>query len=376
MMLLLIVMLIIEGTWSVHLYHSWPFVIIVTIAAVLMAVAGVFEMRAQAWIGALSHFGLCFVLLGGMQGAVVRENAKMVVDSHASERVAYGENGESIVLPFAIQLKDFRIDYYDDGKKPKQYTSTLEISPCSNSDSGLTSGSIAVSTSVNHPAKVDGWWIYQFDYDRSQQDFVVLQVVRDPLLPMVYVGFVLMVIGALLQVIRAWHSWKVIPAALVVTAIFTAASLARIELGTLVPALRSLWFFPHVLIYMVAYSLLAIALVLSIISLCSNSDSGLCSNSAAVASKLFTTVSAFLLIGMLCGAFWAKDAWGDYWTWDPKECWAAVTWLITVVSNHIPAKKKWHTFIMIVITFAAIQVTWYGVNYLPSAQYSMHTYNR
>lgn len=91
---------------------------------------------------------------------------------------------------------------------------------------------------------------------------------------------------------------------------------------------------------------------------------------------LFTTASAFLLIGMLCGAVWAKDAWGDYWTWDAKECWAAVTWLITVVGSHTPAKTKWHTLVVIVITFAAMQITWYGVNYLPSAEYSMHTYNK
>lgn len=377
MMLLLIVLLIVEGTWAVHLYHSWPFVIVVSVAAILMGIAGLYELKNRVWIAALSHFGLCFVLLGGMQGAVVKTDAKMVVDSHASERVAYGEKGESVVLPFAIQLNDFRIDYYEDGVKPKQYTSSLEVK--SEKGEVKSEKGKVVSCSVNHPAKVDGWWIYQFDYDHAQQDFVVLQVVRDPLLPMVYAGFVLMLIGALLQVLRAWHSWKVIPATIVITAIFTAASLARIELGTLVPALRSLWFFPHVLIYMVAYSVLAIALVLSLVGLCSSRmKDKKYANCTTVASQLFTTASALLLTGMLCGAFWAKDAWGDYWTWDAKECWAAVTWLISVAGMHVPSNrnKHWHTFITILLTFAAIQVTWYGVNYLPSAQYSLHTYNK
>ena len=36
---------------------------------------------------------------------------------------------------------------------------------------------------------------------------------------------------------------------------------------------------------------------------------------------------AFLTIGMLFGALWAKEAWGHYWNWDPKETWAAATWL-------------------------------------------------
>lgn len=365
-MLLLILMLIAEGTWAVHIYHSWPFVSVVMLAALLMGIAGLYEMKSRRWTGAISHFGLCFVLLGSMQGAVVREDVKMVVDRHASERVAYEDNGKSVVLPFAIQLKEFRIDYYDNGRSPKQYTSSL-----------LIDGK-EMTTRVNHPAKVDGWWIYQFDYDHAQEDFVVLQLVRDPWLPMVYAGFALMVIGAFLQVRRAWHSWKVIPATIVFTAIFTAASLARIELGTLVPALRSLWFFPHVLIYMVAYSLLAIALVLSVVGLFhKKTGNSFFASSSAVASKLLVTTSALLLIGMLCGAVWAKDAWGDYWTWDPKECWAAVTWLVTVVGSHLPGgkSKRRHTFFVILITFAAIQVTWYGVNYLPSAQYSMHTYN-
>ena len=40
---------------------------------------------------------------------------------------------------------------------------------------------------------------------------------------------------------------------------------------------------------------------------------------------------AFLTIGMLFGALWAKEAWGHYWSWDPKETWAAITWLAYLV---------------------------------------------
>lgn len=77
---------------------------------------------------------------------------------------------------------------------------------------------------------------------------------------------------------------------------------------------------------------------------------------------------------MMCGAVWAQQAWGDYWTWDVKECWAAATWLLTVAGSHVPGKKLKLTFA--VIAFLAMQMTWYGVNYLPSAAQSLHTYNR
>ena len=77
------------------------------------------------------------------------------------------------------------------------------------------------------------------------------------------------------------------------------------------------------------------------------------------------------------GAVWAKQAWGNYWAWDSKENWAAVTWLIYVSYLHIrfryPTKLKLAIIIM-TLGFIALQITWYGVNYLPAAQKSMHTY--
>lgn len=422
-MLLLILMLMVEGTWAVPLHRTWPAVLLMLMAAGLLAVAGVSDLRRKRWMAAMSHIGLFLVLMGGMLGAVVKTDVKMVVDSHASERVAYTDRGEPYVLPFSLRLRSFRIDYYPDGHSPKQYTSRLETSSTpgthetSRTSSTPTRDTLSlfwkkvshsdgkgafIEASVNHPAVFHGWWLYQSDYDHAQQDFVIIQLVRDPWLPMVYAGFVLMLLGALMQTRRAWHSWKVWPAVAVLALVFAAASLARIELGTLVPALRSFWFFPHILVYMIAYSLLAITLLFALLNFIFPEKIG---NQFSIYQKALTTVSALLLIGMLCGAVWAKDAWGDYWTWDAKECWAAVTWLITVLGSHVKSSKgtssstlgtpktssnpdhssplapsgergrgKGALFVLLA-TFLAMQITWYGVNYLPSAQYSMHTYN-
>ena len=100
---------------------------------------------------------------------------------------------------------------------------------------------------------------------------------------------------------------------------------------------------------------------------------------------LLQTSSCLLLIGMLCGAVWAKQAWGDYWTWDPKECWALATWMLTLIGMHLKTKsdnpKVQKTMLVlllvfVLLSFAAMQMTWYGVNYLPSAELSLHTYGR
>jgi ABC-type transport system involved in cytochrome c biogenesis permease subunit len=82
---------------------------------------------------------------------------------------------------------------------------------------------------------------------------------------------------------------------------------------------------------------------------------------------------------MLTGALWAKQAWGDYWSWDAKESWAAATWLIYLLSIHLLRLKRGSRAVVcavIVVAFLSLQMCWYGVNYLPSAKQSVHTYNR
>ena len=89
--------------------------------------------------------------------------------------------------------------------------------------------------------------------------------------------------------------------------------------------------------------------------------------------------TAFLTIGMLFGALWAKEAWGHYWSWDPKETWAAATWLGNLLYIHFrfQKNKQYRAALgILVFAFILLQVCWFGVNYLPSAQgNSVHVYN-
>ncbi|MBQ2589476.1 MAG: cytochrome c biogenesis protein CcsA, partial [Prevotella sp.] len=88
---------------------------------------------------------------------------------------------------------------------------------------------------------------------------------------------------------------------------------------------------------------------------------------------------AFLTIGMLFGALWAKEAWGHYWSWDPKETWAAITWLSYLVYVHyrnLPHHRERLALWMLIVSFVLLQMCWWGINYLPSAQgSSVHTYS-
>lgn len=350
----------VEGTWPWQLFHTWVFIALILVLMIPLGIAVLQEYHRRTYNGAFfSHIGLFLVLLGGLFGAADTREGQLVVSHDNQEHMAYTREGFLLPLPFQVQLVDFQIDYYEDGMSPKQYTSQL-----------LVDGQ-PMETSVNHPCSYQGYHIYQSDYDHLGLQYSVLKVVSDPWLPLVYVGMALLVIGAILSLRNIWNNRWVLPVVGMLTVLFSLFSLARINFGTLMPALRSLWFVPHLIIYMVAYSVLAIASVIGIAALIKDTIS------TSPIRKLLFTGSSLLLIGMLCGAVWAKAAWGQYWTWDAKENWAAVTWMLTLIGMHLhPDNNRRSMIILVLLSFLAMQITWYGVNYLPSASNSLHTYNQ
>lgn len=357
LLLLMAAALAVEGTWKLDLFRSWGWLALVLAAALALGGCCTGRGRGRSLASWGSHAGLFVVLVAGSFGAADTESGQLAATADKPTHYAVTARGETLPLPFEVRLVEFRTDYYPDGKSPKQYSSRLMVD------------GRPMTTSVNHPCRWKGYRIYQSDYDRAEGRYSVLKVVRDPWLPAVWAGMTLMALAAVAGLRRTWESHWVLPAAAALAAVFALLSLARIRFGTLMPALRSLWFVPHLIIYMISYSLLAIALVLSVLS------HWLKRLPEGLAGRLLATASSLLLLGMLCGAVWAKAAWGDYWTWDAKECWAAATWLLTLAGTHLPARCRhgWATAATLA-AFLAMQVTWYGVNYLPSARHSLHTY--
>lgn len=147
----------------------------------------------------------------------------------------------------------------------------------------------------------------------------------------------------------------------------------------LMPALQSPWFVPHVIVYMVAYAFMGAATAWSLIVVWK--DKRLHEQQKTDDLKFCDTLMhiswGFLTMGIVMGALWAKQAWGDWWTWDPKETWAAATWFSCLLYIHIKPhlRSVQNVFWLILFCFLLLQVSWWGVNYLPSAQgASLHTY--
>jgi len=83
---------------------------------------------------------------------------------------------------------------------------------------------------------------------------------------------------------------------------------------------------------------------------------------------------ALLSLSIVLGAIWAEQAWGQYWSWDPKETWALITWLIYAVYLHLYRSREWRSNYarwMVIIGFLLVMFTFFGVNYLLPG---MHSY--
>ena len=145
----------------------------------------------------------------------------------------------------------------------------------------------------------------------------------------------------------------------------------------LMPALQSPWFVPHVIVYIFAYSILFASTVTAFLGLLALRSGKDATESIRVADSIVYIGFAFLTCGLLFGALWAKEAWGNYWTWDPKETWAFITWLLYLVYIHYRYQFKNAVktpLVILTIAFGLLLVCWFGVNYLPSAKNSVHTY--
>ena len=177
-----------------------------------------------------------------------------------------------------------------------------------------------------------------------------------------------------------WRYKWILSFSTILATVFIVVNVVKPEIHnkTLMPALQSPWFAPHVIVYMFAYALLGAATVMAIYLLFVKKKPAT-DDEMDITDNLVYVGLSFMTLGMLMGALWAKEAWGHYWAWDPKETWAAVTWFSYLAYVHFrrsrPSSVKPAMYLLLV-SFVLLQMCWWGINYLPSAQgSSVHTYS-
>ena len=165
--------------------------------------------------------------------------------------------------------------------------------------------------------------------------------------------------------------------------IIGSAAMQSREVRELMPSLRSSWLAFHVSTAIIAYGAFGVAFVLSLLFLFRGKKQaeGFWHRHIPAEDQLdgisyrsVTLGILFLTMTMLTGAIWAQQAWGSYWSWDPKETWSLVTWIIYAVYLHLRLRRGWKgkaAAWFAVLGFICVIFTYLGVNtFLPG----IHSY--
>ena len=355
---------------------GWLFVAAYLWMSLIIAKTLVKQFKHWNWkkIGAtLSHLGLLLVLASAFIGQNYIKREKIYCTEGQTTWQAIDDSNRVMIMPFGIKLNKFEMEEYLPEHTPRQYHSHLTIISENESIRQRT-------ISVNHPCKINGWILYQYSYDTigNGKYLSIFEAVSDPWLPAVYVGIFLLMAGALLILFnmkgKAWRHW--LPT--IAIGGFSIATYCMAVLGQnhLMPALQSHWFAPHIAAYIIAYTMLGTATVVAVVLMLRKDTTP---KQLYITDNLVNAGLAMMTLGMLMGAIWAKEAWGHYWNWDPKETWAATTWLGYLMYIHLHiGKSKNHQWacLLLIFCFILLQMCWWGINYMPNAQAtSLHTYN-
>ena len=171
-----------------------------------------------------------------------------------------------------------------------------------------------------------------------------------------------------------WLSVVAMPATLLV---MTYAALQPMEIRDLMPALRSAWFGVHIGSAVLSYAAFVIAGSIGLRYLLAQkkgADSRSLEQMDYISYRMVAFGFLFLTVVILSGAIWAEQAWSAFWTWDPKEVWALITWIIYAVYLHLRLRMKRKGAVMawfLVIAVPIVFFTFAGVNTLMKG---MHTY--
>jgi len=158
------------------------------------------------------------------------------------------------------------------------------------------------------------------------------------------------------------------------------------QISPLIPALQSNWLIAHVLTCFIGYGAFAVAGGLGLMYLLKKSAIKKGKAEGALTGSLpelkiiddlthKTIVFGFMWLsaGIITGAVWANEAWGTYWSWDPKETWSIITWFVYASTLHARFTRGWsgsRIAWLAIIGFVSVFFTYFGVNFLLSGLHS------
>ena len=265
----------------------------------------------------LLHAGFALALIGLALGKA----AVPFGWSPASHELVMAEGDRAEVdANTVLYLDKFEVERYPSGKI-SQYVSTVKA--LDRKSQKLMPAVIR----VNHPLRLNGWWIYQYGWgpDQSGTTCTQLRCVKDVGLPVAALGGALLLVGSLWLCFRrrcdgltppsGWRRWCGWMAALAVVSLPLFIIGRAVLRPEPVPALQSPLMAPHVAAYTASYLILLFAVF-------------------GIGRRFVPLGFFFMTVGLVLGAVWGKLAWSEWWQFDPKENWSFFTWLAFAAYLH------------------------------------------
>ncbi len=358
-------------------YHNWWFVALWTLLVVVVTISFIRtgKISFSVW---LFHSAIIFIVAGALTTFIFGEKGTIHLRQGLPSRFFLDNtSSDCYSLPFAMILNRFEIKYHDGTTHPADYVSRATIVD--------RNGEKQKTVSMNNVLSYEGYRFLQGSYDGDKQG-VVLLVNHDPWgMWLVYFGYLLFSGGIIWNLflrggkIKQWLTnlqsnrqsimfllgTFVIAGIIVPTYVFLRMSHSEKYLQ---PVLQSFWLKPHVWCIATSYAFFVLVALNSFVAcLLRVKKSWLELEHLRETSKLMLYPAlAFLGIGICLGSVWANESWGAYWSWDPKEVWALIAFMVYALAIH-DEKIKWlqnplsfHLYLF----FALISVvmTYFGVN--------------
>lgn len=358
---------------SEHIFGAWWFS---AMWAVLTAVATFYFIKRKVRRASVVVLHLSFVII--LAGALLTHLTAVRGVVPLRKGIATNEYLTRDMylhkLPFTICLENFEIKFYEGSDMPSDYVShvTIDGKP--------------FTISMNQIVSQNGVRLYQSDYDMDLQGSI-LAMNSDPWgIPVTYCGYALLFVSLVWMLIDPKGKFRqqlsILRQQRFPLVIFTGFLLSCFILllyhflgkysaaNHPLPVLNSRLLPLHVSTIMMAYTLLLLTFIVSLVGVAMPKQ-----RQKMYHFSQFLLFPALMLLcyGIFIGAIWANVSWGTYWSWDPKETWALITLMIYAAPAHRTfsnlSTMKYHIYMA--LAFFTILMTYLGVNYFLGG---MHSY--
>lgn len=358
---------------SEHIFGAWWFS---AMWAVLTAVATFYFIKRKVRRASVVVLHLSFVII--LAGALLTHLTAVRGVVPLRKGIATNEYLTRDMylhkLPFTICLENFEIKFYEGSDMPSDYVShvTIDGKP--------------FTISMNQIVSQKGVRLYQSDYDMDLQGSI-LAMNSDPWgIPVTYCGYALLFVSLVWMLIDPKGKFRqqlsILRQQRFSLIIFTGFLLSCFILllyhflgkysaaNHPLPVLNSRLLPLHVSTIMMAYTLLLLTFIVSLVGVAMPKQ-----RQKMYHFSQFLLFPALMLLcyGIFIGAIWANVSWGTYWSWDPKETWALITLMIYAAPAHRTfsnlSTMKYHIYMA--LAFFTILMTYLGVNYFLGG---MHSY--